>query len=188
MPMSRSRLLLYFLAIVGYAVCSLAYDSERARCRAGERITKDQQFLKLVDLLVSQRPFRLDAVSQATGMQFEKSPASNDYFSMYDSKTGSTAILKNVEVRLPAKASVGKDGMVILRPGDGVTLTSRDIRGHFGQRPKVNLEIPDGPPHMPFYYTYRIRGGEARFGFGPGADERLVEVVLDAIEPSTSGR
>ena len=118
-------------------------------------------------------------------MEFALQTESEEFYDIYVTKGKPTDILKKAEARLPGSRNPKKDGMILLDVSNDVTLTSKEIHARYGDRPAVSSVLfPEQPQDTPLYHEYRFRGGELKFGFSRDGKERLVAVVLDAIEPT----
>jgi hypothetical protein len=73
--------------------------------------------------------------------------------------------LVEVELRVPAKMSDKKDGLLIVSVNPSPCISAKEVLFHFGREPEVHAE----PPELGgFYYRYPFPWGDLRFAFGAG--------------------
>jgi hypothetical protein len=133
---------------------------------------------KLIEALIRQRPFTLDAVSRITETTMRKAD-SNDYFVTFMSARGVKTPLRNVELRLPTSASSKKDGILILSIDSSARITPEAVGKQFESRPDVSAPEPAAP--YEFSYTYVQPWGRLSFEFARGT-RCVTAVIIDAIE------
>jgi hypothetical protein len=165
--------LLLLLLIVLLSVAAF-----RDRIFAGRGEQDPGVVFKLIEALIRQRPFTLDAVSRITETTMRKAD-SNEYFATFMSVRGAKTPLRQVELRLPTSASSKKDGMLILSIDSSARITPEAVEKQFESRPDLSVPEPAAP--YEFSYTYAQPWGRLSFEFARRT-RYLVAVIIDAIE------
>jgi len=164
---------------LGLGRCDVGADRQEAGSRP---VQVEARIFEIVDDLVAHRPFRPDDVARITGRPLRPDARqSNPYFTIYVSGQDSQAIVREVELRVPATSEPAGDGLAILTVPAAHCIPPSSVMGRFGRDPEVRGSDPNDPTG--FSYEYRRAWGDLRFTFSRG-DPCLQAVVLDATEPA----
>jgi hypothetical protein len=146
-----------------------------------KQMSLHNQLLAMVQALASNRPFRIENVSQLTGSTLHLVPTeSNDFFLVYRSEASSGTLLTEVELRQPTPQTSAKDGLILLTIAPSLCISQEVIMARFGMKPQLEVPTPQQPEDAPMYLIYPMEWGELRFGFQRQAPEYLTGIVLDA--------
>lgn len=168
----KAALLLLLLIVL------LLVAAFRGRLFASRGEQNPAALFQMVEALIRQRPFTLEAVSRITETTLREA-GSNQYFAMFMSVRDAKAPLREVELRLPTSASSKKDGILILSVDTAARITPETVEKQFGSRP--NLSVPEPAAPYEVAYTYKQPWGDLSFEFARRT-RYLVAVILDAIE------
>lgn len=168
----KAALLLLLLIVL------LLVAAFRDRLFAGRREPDPTALFQVIEALMRQRPFTLEAVSRITESTLRKAD-SNEYFATFMSVRDAKAPLREVELRLPTSASTKKDGILILSIDTAARITTEAVEKRFGSRPEFSVPEPAAPHE--FAYRYRQPWGDLSFEFARRT-RYLVAVILDVIK------
>jgi hypothetical protein len=138
--------------------------------------------LSLADAVAAARPFTVSGVATVLGLAPARATARQGRWFRYATIDDRQALTPfgRVEVRERLAPTPGRDGLVILTLRDGPCIDRQAVMARHGASPALSPPSAHAPPEAPVHLVYARDWGWLRFGFRPGGQGCLVEIVLDA--------
>jgi hypothetical protein len=148
----------------------------------GERaMSTHEDFFKMIQDLVTARPFTVDGVSKVTKHKFALVPKeSNAYFEVFAAQDEAHASFRAAELRMPKAGATARDGILVLTVQPKVSVSQKEVKARFGENPELSFQTHRRPPDGPTYFVYRFAWGKVSFGFDGKGQELLQSVTIDA--------